>query len=109
MHNADSTPDYYAERVEAVVRNIASGDNACGTLRDSRGGHNLDFIRSCVKPVLDVYEFEADNLRADKMLLSRESEERRQALEFVYSNACGQLPRAVADRVCRVLGYCPAR
>lgn len=108
QHHSPAAPDHLAERVEAIVRSIASGDNACGTLRGP-GGLNLDFVRACVKPTLDVYEFEADVLRADRMRLSRESEERRQALEFVYANALGQLPAAVADRLCRVLGYRPAR
>ncbi len=96
--------DPTAVRVETIVRNIASGDNACGALRGPDGRLNLDFLRSCAKPTLDVYEAEADQLRADRLALSRESEERRQALEFVYANAAGQLPAVVVDRLRQVLG-----
>lgn len=110
MHRQSYPPAaQLAERVEAIVRSIASGDNACGTLLGPDGRLNLDFLRACVKPTLDVYEFEADALRADKMALSRESEDRRQVLEFVYSNALGQLPAAVSERLCQILGYCPPR
>ncbi len=68
--------DTLGTRIETIVRSIASGDNACGSLMDGKGCLNLDFLRSSVKPTLAVYEFEADALRADKMALSRESEER---------------------------------
>ncbi|MCD8352246.1 MAG: hypothetical protein LUC93_16710 [Planctomycetaceae bacterium] len=94
-----------AERVEAVVNSIASGDNACGTLRSQDGSLNRDFLRACVRPTLEVYEEEAEQHRQDKRELSSISEERRQVLELIYANASGGLPAAVNERLCRTLGF----
>ncbi|MCD8140833.1 MAG: hypothetical protein LUE17_13830 [Planctomycetaceae bacterium] len=94
-----------AERIEDVVNSIASGDNACGTLRAPDGGLNRGFLRACVRPTLEVYEEEADQHRRDKRELSAISEERRQVLELIYANASGGLPAAVNERLCRALGF----
>ena len=94
-----------AERTGTIVRSIASGNNACGTLISRDGRINEAFIAESVRPTLEVYEQEADELRMVRSRLSQESEERRQALAFVYSNAYSQLPADVAERVRKVLGY----
>ncbi|MCD8350092.1 MAG: hypothetical protein LUC93_05700 [Planctomycetaceae bacterium] len=102
--------DLVAERTATTIRNIKSGNNECGTLFCGTGNElNEQFLAAAVRPALQVYEDEADQFRADRVRLSQESEERRQALEFIYSNAVGQLPKVVADRLCQVLGYCLAR
>ncbi len=93
------------ERIATITRSIASGNNACGTLIDQQGRLNEAFIAQSIRPTLDVYEREANDLRADRARLSQESENRRQCLEFIYANAVCQLPHDVADRLCQVLGY----
>ncbi|MCD8350249.1 MAG: hypothetical protein LUC93_06525 [Planctomycetaceae bacterium] len=100
--------DVVAERTDTIVRSIASGNNSCGTLIGPGGQLNENFLRGSITPTLKVYQDEADALRANMMRLSQESEERRQTLEFIYSNALGQLPKQVADRLCQVLGFRPA-
>ncbi len=97
-----------AERTSAIVRSIASGNNACGTLVDRNGRVNEAFLAASVRPTLDVYEREAMELRDERNRLSRESEERRRILEFVYSNAGGQLPPEVNASLSRALGYARA-
>jgi hypothetical protein len=93
-----------AERTAAIVRSIASGNNACGTLMDKQGRLNTAFIEEAVRPTLDVYEREADELRVDRARVSSDSENRRQCLEYIYSNAHGRLPPDVAARLYQVLG-----
>ncbi len=94
-----------ADRIEAIVNSIASGDNACGTLRAPDGSLNRGFLRACVRPTLEVYEDEAEQHRQDKRELSAQSEERRQLLELIYANASGGLPASVQERLCRALGF----
>jgi hypothetical protein len=97
--------DLVAERTATIVRNIASGNNACGTLFERQSGSlNTAFIAEAVRPILKVYEDEAQQLRADKMKLSRVSEERRQVLELIYSNCAASLPQTVLSRLCHLLG-----
>lgn len=92
-----------ADRTDAIVRSIASGNNACGSLLAADGRVNEAFIAKSVRPTLEVYEQEAEQLRQDRARVSQESEARRQTLEFIRANV--QLPREIASRVNQVLGH----
>ncbi|MCD8141317.1 MAG: hypothetical protein LUE17_16405 [Planctomycetaceae bacterium] len=96
------------ERIDSIANSIASGNNNCGTLVGPDGQINRNFLAASIYPTLKVYEDEARQLRQDKLELSRIAEDRRQGLEMVYSNAAGQLPRLVYERVCKLLGFSPA-
>ncbi|MCD8352432.1 MAG: hypothetical protein LUC93_17650 [Planctomycetaceae bacterium] len=101
-----TSPDSVAimeERTATIIRSIASGNNQCGTLF-CNGQLNEPFLAASIKPTLAVYQDEADRLREDVLSHSQESENRRQALELVYSNALDALPPEIADRVSTVLG-----
>lgn len=97
--------DLVAERTTMAIRNIMSGQNDCGVLINKDGTVNPEHLDRSIRPVIRVIESEKDMLRADRARVSAESEERRQALELVYSNALGQLSPDVAARVCHVLGF----
>ncbi len=82
--NNNSTID---ERVGAVVRSIASGNNACGTLFERQSGSlNTAFIAEAVRPTLAVYEDEIEQLRRENAALRVEIETKRQALESAVAN-----------------------
>lgn len=86
------------ERIETVVRNIMSGDNGCGTLAHAAQTGDRGYFRRCVRPVLDVYESEADALRAQRREALDLSEKRRQALEYLVANlAIPPAMRAVVE------------
>lgn len=97
--------DPVSERTAVAVRNILSGENACGTLVGADGAVNKEHLDRSIRVVLQTYEDEKNELLGDRARISRESEERRQALELVYSNALGLLPPEIAARVCRILGF----
>jgi hypothetical protein len=96
--------DLVAERTATIVRNIASGNNACGTLMNQQGQLNIAFITEAVRPILKTYEDEANMLRRDRMESSRVSEEYRQVLTLVYSNCADKLPAPILSRLCQILG-----
>lgn len=104
-----SAPSAYAhdtvsERTAAAIRNILSGDTSCARLVRPDGSVDREHLDRSVRVVMQTYEDEKNELLRDRALISRESEERRQILELVYSNAIGLLPPDIADRVCRALG-----
>ncbi len=79
--------DVVAERTAAIVRSIASGNNACGTLFERQSGSlNTAFIAEAVRPTLAVYEDEAEQLRRENAALRRDVESKRQALESAVAN-----------------------
>lgn len=97
--------DVVTERTVTAIKNILSGDNACGTLIGPNGRINAEHLDRSIRPVLHTYEAEAEMLRADRARISRESEERRHTLELIYSNCLGQLSKDIASRLCHILGY----
>ena len=97
--------DLVSERTATAVRNIVSGENDCGTLIGKDGRVNQAHLDQSIRGVMQTYEDEAEMLRADRARISAESEERRQALECVYSNDLGKLTPDVGARVCKVLGF----
>ncbi len=44
MNNPTIQHDLVAERTDTSIRNIASGQNACGTLMDAQGRLNFAFL-----------------------------------------------------------------
>ena len=76
-----------AERLGAISRSIASGNNACGTLIDRSSGRlNTAFVEASVRPTLEVYEGELAQLRSENAALRRDVEAKRFALETAVSN-----------------------
>ncbi len=76
-----------AERLGTITRNIASGNNACGSLIDRQSGQlNHAFIVEAVRPTLDVYEGELTELRRERDALLRDVEIKRFALETAVAN-----------------------
>ena len=94
-----------AERRDAIVRGIMSGDNACGVLKQAIDtGNGPAFLGSKIVPTLQVYEDEAQQLRADRDANSRQAEAYRQALEYIASNARASSPAHLEAYVLRALG-----
>ena len=97
--------DTIQEREDAIVRSIKSGDNACGTLQTALTRGQLEpFLRSMIRPTLQVYEGEAEQLRHDRDANSRQAEAWRQALEYIASNARASAPAHIEAFVLRALG-----
>jgi hypothetical protein len=90
------------EREDAMVASILSGDNHCKTLENAAKAADGDYFRRAVRPTLEVYEDEAEYARRQRDMILEQSEKRRQALEFVASNAT--LPESVARVVGVALG-----
>lgn len=97
--------DLVAERTAVAIRNILSGDNACGTLVGKDGKVNAEHLERSIRPVIQVGEDEKNMIRAERARVSQESEDRRQCLDLIHANAVGLLPREIADRLRKVLGY----
>ncbi|MCC8189070.1 MAG: hypothetical protein LIP77_00345 [Planctomycetes bacterium] len=90
------------ERTETVVRNILSGKNGCGTLQDALVRGDADFFRRMVRPVIGVYEEEAQVLREQRDAALRDAEVKRVALEAILSTL--PIPAGpVHDAVARAL------
>jgi hypothetical protein len=97
--------DTIQEREDAIVRSIKSGDNVCGTLRTALDRGRLEpFLRAMVRPTLQVYEDEEQQLRADRDANSRQAEAYRQALEYVASNARAASQAHLEAYAARALG-----
>lgn len=81
------------ERIIAIVNSILSGDNECGTIQKALEGGTLgDFIQSMVRPTLQIYEDEYEELRRENDRLSRENQNKRFALECALANEDIQNP-----------------
>lgn len=75
------------ERIIAITNSILSGDNECGTIAKALQDGTLgDFIQQMIRPTLEIYEDEYNQLRAENDRLSRENQNKRFALECVLSN-----------------------
>lgn len=74
------------ERTEAAVRNILSGGNACGTLVNAARNGDAAYFRAMIRPLAEVYEQEAEELRRQRDDALRDAETKRFALESVLSN-----------------------
>ena len=101
----EPTVNTIAERRDAIVRGIMSGDNACGALKQSIDtGNGPAFLGSKITPTLQIYEEEAQQLRVDRDAFLRQAEVYRQALEYVASNARASSPAHLEAYVLRALG-----
>ncbi len=78
--------DLVAERTATIVRSIASGNNACGTLIGKDGRLNVAFLEASVRPTLEVCIDEAEQLRREVAALRREMEAKQFALECAVAN-----------------------
>ncbi len=97
--------DTLQEREDTIIRNIFSGNNRCGTLQSAVTNHDDQYFRHAVRPALAVYEDEAEYARRQRDTLLRQSEKRRQALEFVASNLplSGEIAKVVGEALERPL------
>jgi hypothetical protein len=98
--------DLVAERTATIVRNIVSGNNACGTLIDAQGRLNTAFVAEAVRPAVQVCIEEANMLRRDNDALRRDIEAKRFALEFIAANLDGSVKiadPAITDAIKRAL------
>ncbi len=86
------------EREAAILRSIASGNNACGTLMTAGGVLNEAFIRQAVRPTLIVYEQEAAHLRNDNTTLRADNNELCWFLNFFSANHPHLLEQARRER-----------
>ena len=74
------------DRLEAAVRNILSGGNACGTLLEAARRGDGGYFRQMIAPFFFTYEQEADALRRQRDDALRDAETKRFALEMAASN-----------------------
>lgn len=79
------------ERLETAVRNIMSGDNACGTLANAAYNNDHDYFRRAIAPVVDAYEEEAAALAKQRDDALKDAEAKRYALEFIAQNIGGSV------------------
>ena len=84
----------WKEREDAIIRSIMSGNNSCGNLlqyvQEAMAGDPtklMCFLQQSVRGTLKVCADEADQLRIDRDMISRSDEAKRQALEYIASNA----------------------
>jgi hypothetical protein len=91
----------WQEREDAVVRNVMSGNNACGTLRKAlESGKLEDFLRTAVRPALLICAGEQAELRKQRDDALAASEARRQILAEVAANVC--IPARLGELADRV-------
>lgn len=90
------------ERLETAVRNIMSGNQDCGTLANAALNGDGDYFRQMVKPVVDIYEQEAAELRRQRDSALHDAESKRFALEMVASNV-SSLPSSVKAAIEKAL------
>lgn len=77
----------WQEREDVIVRNISSGNNACGTLQEAIAEGKFDvYLRRMIAPVLNVCEQEQRELRQQRDAALAQSEARRQVLADVAAN-----------------------
>jgi hypothetical protein len=89
-------------RLETAVSNIMSGDNNCGTLANAALNGDSDYFRDKIRPVVAVYEQEAEDLRQQRDAANRDVELKRFALESILSNM--DIPAGpVKDAVARAM------
>jgi len=74
------------ERVEAIVRSIMSGNNACGSLLDAAAKGDAEYFRLCIRATLSVYDDELKQAKADRDAALKDAELKRYALGTVVSN-----------------------
>lgn len=86
------------DRIDAAVRNILAGDNACGVLANAVQRRDVNYFREAIAPVVSVYESEAEALRGQRGAALADAERKRFALEMVVANV-PDLPRPVAEAV----------
>lgn len=79
------------DRLETAVRNIMSGDNACGTLANAAYNNDHDYFRRAIAPVVNAYEQEAADLRRQRDDILKDAEAKRYALEFIAQNLGGSV------------------
>ena len=78
----------WLERETAIVRNIMSGNNACGTLKKAMADDAAlePFLRGMVRPVLRVCADEAAHRDREIAALSLDNEKKRRALDALAAN-----------------------
>ena len=99
-------PDLVAERTDTIIRNVASGNNACGTLMDAQGRLNTAFVAEAARPVVKICIEESDMLRRDLEALRHDIEAKRFALEFIAANLGGSVTiaePAIVDAIKKAL------
>ena len=74
------------DRVATAVRNILSGNQACGTLDKAAQAGDAAYFEKMIAPVMATYAAEMRELRMQRDAILELSEQRRQALAFVESN-----------------------
>ncbi len=84
----------WMDRENAIVNSVMSGLNSCGTLQkmvaEAAAGNPQpleNHIRCGVRATLAVCADEATQLRIDRDKISQQEEAKRQALEYISSNA----------------------
>ena len=100
-------PNELNARINACVNGIMSADNSCGTLKCmvEKGGDGLrNFLASRIAPTLQVYEAEAEQLRADRAEASQKEEAKRQVLEYIAANALSLSSGQIQELVLKALG-----
>ena len=75
------------DRLETAVRNILSGRNACDALKRAVDAGDAGYFLRAIAPVVAVYEAEAAVIREQRQAALADAETKRQALEYIASNA----------------------
>lgn len=98
-------PSALLEREDTIIRNILSGDNQCGTLQTAVANKDHEYFRRACHGSLAAYEDEARGYRIQRDGILKESEQRRQALEYVAANVqlTGEAAKIVGDALGRSL------
>lgn len=74
------------ERLEMAVRNIMSGNNACGTLAKAVQNGDASYFAKMLEPIFRVYEDENAAACALRDAALRDAEAKRFALESILAN-----------------------
>lgn len=74
------------DRINAVIRNILSGNNNCSTLAKACYEGNGQYFYNAIAPIVAVYASELADMTRQRNEYSKEYELKRYALESVMSN-----------------------
>lgn len=88
------------ERIDTAVRNILSGNNNCGTLKNAVDTGNGTYFYNAIAPIAAVYASELEDMTKQRNELSIDNERKRFALESIISNMS---PNDFPDSVARVI------
>lgn len=98
--------DVAKERIDTAVRNILSGDNACGTLANAVQKRDASYFWRAVAPLAQAYEEEAAAIAAQRQAALDEAGKCRYALEIIIANGGNLRLPEVNAAVCKALGRC---